>query len=781
MAYGKSQMPTRREDMRLLTGRGRYVDDIVLPGMAHAEMVYSDLPHGLLNNVDTAAARAAPGVIAVLTGADCAAGGLHGILPRYLPQAFGFGEALPIPRPCLVTDRVRHVGDRIAMVIAETRQQAQHAATLVAPDIAPLPHAVTLAQALGGAATIHEERPDNVAYTLRIGDREAAERAFAGAASTHSIDYGHPRVTANSLETRAGIGSYSEADGLFTLHTTTQNPHILRAELANMALRVPESMVRVLTDTVGGGFGMKTSTFPEDALLLWAARLVGRPVKWVCSRSDGLRSDEHGRGSSGTVEIALDADARLLAMRVRYLQDVGAYMVGAGPMPTIHTARLLAGVYDIPVIEAEGRAVFTNNPAVVPYRGAGRPEGIFAIEQALDRAARDLGLSPVEIRRRNFIRPERMPHRTQVNFTYDTGEFEALLDACLAKADWDGFEARRARDAGQGLLRGRGLGLYIHDTGSMNEQAEITFNPGGTVTLVSGTTDTGQGHHTTFAHQVAGRLGIDPEHVRVIQGDTDKVAFGRGSFASRSVTMVGSAIEVACDRIIEKGRFFAALVLETEAERIRFDPAGGVFSDQGSNRSLTIAEVAAASFRPYMPITDSIGLSALGAFKMTAPSFPNGCHVAEVTIDPETGEVRVERYTVVDDLGNMLNPRLCEGQIHGAVAMGIGESLMERICMDEGGGQLLSGSFLDYAMPRADHMPPLETAFRPVPCTTNPGGFKGAGEGGTVGSLSTLKHAVLDALAPLGVRDIEKPMTSQRIWQAVAAARARDGTAGPDV
>lgn len=771
MAYGKSQDGARREDQRLVTGKGRYLDDIELPGMVHAAMVYSDHAHGKVRKIETDKARGASGVIAVFTGADAEAGGLHPIAPRYLPQMFGLGEALPIPRPCLVTDRVRHVGDRVAVVIAQTRAQAEAAAELVDVDIDPLPHSIGIDAALDDSATpVHDERPDNIAYKLEMGDRTSTDEAFAGAASIHRITYHHPRVAATSMETRCGIGVYDEGEDSYTLHTSTQNPHLVRSEIANLALRVNEANVRVISHDVGGGFGMKTSTYPEDALLLWVAKQLGRPVKWVCSRADALRTDEQGRGNQGKIEIALDENARLLGLRARIAQDVGAYMVCAATMPLIHTARLLPGVYDIPAVHCEGIAVFTNQTTVVPYRGAGRPEGNFAVEQALDQAARDLDISPVEIRRKNFISPDQMPHLTQVNFTYDTGEFEPLMDQCLAAADWDGFEKRRDEDAKRGLLRGRGLGMYIHDTGSMNEQVDIMFTPGGTVRLVTGSADAGQGHKTTFANQVARRCGIDPADIQVMQGDTEKVGFGRGAFASRSVTMVGSAIEVACDTLIERGRDFAAMFLEVERDGIEFDAETGLYRDTASNKSMTITEIAKASFRPYLPVSNRIGLSAVGAFKIVSPSFSNGCHIAEVTIDTETGETRIGRYTIVDDLGNMLEPVLCEGQIHGALAMGIGESVMEHIASDPSSGALLSGTLMDYALPRAADIPDIATGFRPVPCTTNPGGFKGAGEGGTVGSISALKHAVLDALAPLGVTDIPKPMTSARIWMAIKEA-----------
>lgn len=771
MAYGKNQLLLRREDRRLVTGQGRYVDDIVLPGMAHAAMVYSDHAHALVRQVDTARAARAPGVLAVLTGVDWAADGLGGVGPRYLPQMFGFGEALPIARPCLAVDRVRHVGERLAMVVAETRAQAEAAAAEVRVEIEPLPCAVTLVAATAeGAPWVHAERPDNVAYRLEMGDAAATDAAFAAAASVHRVEIAHPRVTACSMETRGGIGVYSPADDFYTLYTTTQNPHVVRAELAGMCLRIPESSLRVLCHDVGGGFGMKTSTFPEDALLLWASRRLGRPVKWICPRSDAMRSDEHGRGSAGHVEIALDGEGRLLALRARLDHDVGAYMVCAGPMPPIHTAKLLPGVYRLPAMDVRARAIFTHNPSVVPYRGAGRPEGIFAMESALDAAALALGIPPEEIRRRNFLRPEDLPHRTPAGFTYDTGAFEGLMDRCIALSDPEGFAARRERDARAGLLRGRGLGMYIHDTGAMNDQAKISFDPGGTVTVISGTTDTGQGHHTTFAGQVAERLGLDPGDIRVIQGDTDKVAFGRGSFASRSATMVGSAVELACDAIIEKGRLFAARLLEAEPERLVF--TDGAYHLPGSNRNVTLSAVGAASFRPNMPVGDRVGLSATGAFAQTSPSFPNGCHICELTVDPQTGEVRIDRYVVVDDLGRMLNPALCEGQIHGAIAQGIGESLFERIVSDPEGGQLLSGSFLDYALPRADGVPSITADFAPIPCTTNPAGVKGAGEGGTVGSLAAIRRAVLDALAPLGVRDVAKPMTPFAVWSAIRDATA---------
>ncbi|MGH1464535.1 MAG: xanthine dehydrogenase family protein molybdopterin-binding subunit [Cognatishimia sp.] len=772
MAHAKSQLHLRREDKRLLTGRGRYVNDIELPRMVHAAMVYSDVAHGRLISVDTDAAQNAVGVIAIYTGADCAEGGLNGIRPRYLPQMFGFGEALPIERPALVTDKVRHVGDRVAMVIAETRSQAEAAAALVVVNLEELDASVSLQTAIDAKGPpVHDARPNNLAYELTMGDPEATDAAFAKAHSTHSVSYEHPRMTANSMETRGGIGIYDEGEDFYTLHTTTQNPHVVRSELAHMALGVSESQVRVLTDDVGGGFGMKTSTFPEDSLLLWAAKKLGRPVKWICNRRDALRTDDQGRGSQGKVDIALDEDAKILGMRSYFQQDVGAYMVCAGPMPLIHTARLVPGVYYVPVVDVQGKAIFTNLPTTVPFRGAGRPEGIYGIEQALDQAARDLGLCPIEIRRRNFIQPDQMPHKTQVNFTYDTGEFEALMDACIEKSDWAGFETRKAADAERGLLRGRGLGLYIHDTGSMNDQAEISFNPSGTVTVVSGTTDTGQGHKTTFANQVARRLGIEAVDIRVIQGDTEKVSFGRGSFASRSTTMVGSAIEIACDQIIEKGKFFASSDFGVAPADVDFDAETGVFSDRKSNKSMTIAKVANLSFRPYVEIIDRIGLTAIGAFKQISPSFPNGCHVVELVIDPETGETKIDRYTVVDDLGNMLNPTICEGQIHGAIANGFGESFREQIVSDPVTGAMLSRNFATYAMPRATDLPMIDASFRPVPCKTNPGGFKGAGEGGTVGSISTLKHAVLDALSPLGVTDISKPMTPNKIWDAIEAAK----------
>lgn len=514
---------------------------------------------------------------------------------------------------------------------------------------------------------------------------------------------------------------------------------------------------------------MKTSTYPEDALVLWAARKLGRPIKWICSRSDAQRTDEQGRGSEGYIELALDTEARILGARTNIDHDVGAYMVCAGPMPPIHTARLIPGVYNVPALDARARAVYTNNPTIVPYRGAGRPEGIYAMEQVLDQAARDLGLSPIEIRRRNFLTPEQLPHTTKAKFTYDSGEFEAIMDRGLEFSEWDGFDARKVKDEARGLLRGRGMSMYIHDTGAANDQAEIRFDPGGTVTIISGSADTGQGHATTFSEQVAERLGVPAATIRVLQGDTDRVAFGRGSFASRSVTMVGSALELACDRIIERGKEFASVMLDSSPDKIEFDD--GTFRAQDTNRAVSITEVAKASFTPRMPVADAVGLTARGAFAMTSPSFPNGCHVCELTVDIETGEINIDRYSVVDDLGRLLNPTLCEGQIHGAIAQGYGESVREAMVSDRETGQLVSGSFMDYAMPRANDLPFIQSEFRCTPCTTNPAGVKGAGEGGTVGSISTIRAAVLDALTPLGVATIPKPMTPNRLWAAINAAK----------
>lgn len=772
MKYGLGQPVTRKEDARLVTGKGRYVDDIRLDGQAHAHIVYSDRAHALLRKVHPDRAKAAPGVLAVLTGRDVAVDGLGPIKPRFMPQdlPFGWPPAYRTERPILVSDRVRHVGERIAMVVAETREQARDAAELIEIEYEDQPAAIGAKAAIAeGAALVHPEWKSNRVWTVNFGNREATDAAFANTAHRIKVAVSHPRVAPSPMEPRVAVGTYSPQDDLYTLYTGTQAPHILRSEIATFVLNVPETCVRVISPDVGGAFGLKTTPFAEDALVLWAARKVGRPVKWLGSRSDCMMSDDQGRGQTGEVEIALDSEGMILGLRCRLYHDVGAYIVGAGTMPMVHAAKLSETVYRVPAADIEGTLVFTHTPPTTPYRGAGRPEAVFAMEKCLDKAARQLGIDRLEIRRRNMIKPGELPYKTHSGFIYDSGEFSELLDHCADMADWKGYQSRKRESDAAGKLRGLGLAYYTHDTGNLNDRMEIRFDPAGTVTVVSGAANTGMGHETVFAQAAAEWLGVPYETVRVIGSDTQSVSYGRGSYASRSMTVCASALRIAADKVIEKGKTVAGRLLEADSSIIDFD--AGVFRVAETNKTISMVDVARASFRNGMPIENGIGLEAVGTFAVTQSSFPNGCHICEVEVDPATGETNILRYTVVDDFGRVLNPLLAEGQVHGGIAQGLGAVFFERMAYDETSGQLLSGSFMDYGLPRADLLPRIKTAFREVPCKTNPAGVKGAGEGGTVGATSALLSAVNDALHPLGIEDVQLPLTPQKLWQAIRDAQ----------
>lgn len=768
MKYGIGQPVRRREDVRLITGKGRYADDVDGRGHLHAHIVYSSVAHANLRKVDAEKARAEKGVVAVLTGADCAADGLGGIKPRFMPQdlPFGWPAAHRTERPILVKDKVRHIGERLAVVVAETREQARDAAELIDFEYETLPAAVGIDEALSAAAPlVYEEWGSNSAWTLKFGDAEATDRAFAQAEYVARVEVEHPRLAPSPMEPRAAVGSYDAADDLYTLHTSTQATHILRAELAAFVLKVPETSIRVSSLDVGGAFGLKTTLFPEDAIVLWAARKLGRPVRWLGSRSDCFVSDDQGRGQAGLAELALDAEGRILALRTRMFHDVGAYIVGAGTMPMVHTAKLAESVYRVPSADIQATLVFTHTPPTTPYRGAGRPEAVFAIERCLDEAAHALGIDRLTIRRRNFLQPDELPYKTHTGFVLDSGEFAKLLDRCVSAADWEGFEARRTISEANGKLRGLGLAYYTHDTGNLNDRMEIRFDPSGSVTVVSGAASTGMGHETVFAQAAADWLGVPFESVRVVQGDTATVPYGRGSYASRSMTVCASALRDAAERVIVKGKAVAARLLDAPLEGIQFD--AGIFHAQGTNRTIGIQDVAKAAFKPGMPIDGGLGLEAVGTFAVTQPSFPNGCHACEIEIDRDTGELAVARYTVVDDFGRVMNPMLAEGQVQGGIAQGLGAVLMERMAYDPDSGQLITGSFMDYAMPRASDVPAIEWQFIEIPCLTNTAQVKGAGEGGTVGATSAVYSAVLDALRPLGIGQLRIPLTPEKLWRAI--------------
>jgi len=774
MKFGIGQSVKRKEDVRFLTGRGNFItDQTVLHPMAHlchASIIYSPHAHAEIKSIDTAEALQSPGVIAVLTGEDVKADGLGGIQPRFMPEDMGGPKGYRTSRPILAIDRVRHVGDRVVMVIAQTQAQAVDAAELVVVDYAELPAVVALETARDDSAPqIYEEAANNTSFTLRMGDKAAADAAFAKAHHVTSMSLAHPRVSAQPIEARASIGVYDVDTGSFTLHAGTQAPHVNRSELARMVFGIPETQIRVIAPDVGGGFGMKTATFPEDALVMWAAKRLDRPVSWRATRSDSFISDDQARESRVEAELALDETGKVLAVRCEAIYALGSYIVGSGIIPPTHFARLVPSVYDIDTVDFTTHCVFTNTPPTTPYRGAGRPEGIYAIERLLDQAAKEMGLDRAQIRRRNFIPPSAMPYSTQTGFVYDSGEFEAILDKTLTLADWPGFEARRAESLSRGLHRGIGICYYLDDSGNLNERMDIRFDGSGGVTVLSGTMSTGSAHETVYAQMVSDWLGVPFDKIRVLQGDTDRITLGRGTYASRSMVVGGSALRRAADAIIDKGKLIAAHLMESAADDIEFKD--GNFSIAGTDRVMNIAEIAMAASRPMMvPAELGVGLAETGGFAVTSPSFPNGCHICEIEIDAETGKADIVRYAIVDDFGTVINPMVVLGQVHGGVVQGIGEAMFEEVVYDRESGQLLSGSFMDYCMPRADDMPNFEVEFHNVPCKSNPIGVKGAGEGGTVGATPTIISAILDALGPLGVDDITMPATPVRIWQAITDA-----------
>ncbi len=773
MKFGIGQPVRRAEDRRFLLGRGRYVDDITLPRQAYGAVLMSPYPHALIRGIDTKQARAAPGVLCVLTGADLAADGIGALPPALMPEDLGLGKGYRTLRPLLAVERVRHVGERVAFVVAETAAQARDAAELIAVDYEALPAVVDLDGAVAqDAPLLWPDCPTgNVAFTLSFGDKSATDAAFAKAAHIVALRLRNNRLAASPIEPRCAIGDYSQADDSYTLYNASQNPHGNRALLARAVFGIPETRIRVISPDVGGGFGLKGNLHPEEGLVLWASKRCLCPVRWTATRSESLLGDHHGRDQIVTGEMALDAEGKILAVRAQALHAVGSYVAATAVIPPLFSLRFIPNVYDIKAVHLESRAVFLNTTTLTSYRGAGRPEATYLIERLIERAAHATGLDPRELRRRNFIRPEAMPYTTATRYVYDSGEFARVMDRCLALSDWEGFAGRRAASEKAGRLRGRALSYYIEQGGNFNDRMEIRFDPGGTATIVAGTHSHGQGHATTYAQLLHEWLGVPFESIRFVQGDTDAVPFGRGTFAARSSMVGGAALKAASAAIIAKAKTMAAALLE--AAEADLDFAAGAFTVIGTDRRIALTEVAKAFYRAG-GITDQlgVGLEASGTYGSDPPNHPNGCHVCEVEIDPETGVATVARYVVVDDAGTLINPLICEGQVHGGLAQGIGQALREEIVYDRQSGQLLSGSFMDYGMPRAEDFPSFEVAFEPVPCRTNPLGVKGIGEAGAVGSPPTIINAVLDALRPLGVTELDMPATPFALWQAITRARA---------
>ena len=775
MRFGIGQPVTRKEDARFLTGRGRYVADIDLVRQAHAVFVFSPHAHAVIRAIDKAAAEQMPGVYAVLTGEDWAADGLGTIDPEIMAEDMGGPAGYRTKRPPLAQGRVRYVGERVAVVIAATEAQARDAAELVSVDYEVLLAVVRAEDVVRpGAPLVHDGAANNTSFTARMGNADAVEAAFARAHHITRLPLYNNRLTAVTMEPRGCIGDYDPGTRRYTLYSSTQNVHGVRQILAHQLLHVPESRIRVVARDVGGGFGMKGNVYPEEGIVLWAARRVGRPVKWIPTRSEALLGDAQGRDQNVNAELALDRDGRFLALRWTGSHNVGAYIEGAGAIPILFSLKLSSTVYDIPAVAVTSSLVFTNTAPTVPYRGAGRPEAVYIMERLVGQAAREMNIDPAELRKKNLIRPDAYPYETRTGWVYDTGNYAAAMAKCQTLADWDRYPGRRARSEAAGKYRGRSIVYYVDNTGVFNERMELRFDPSGELAIVAGTLSHGQGHETTYAQMVADWLGVPEDKVYLLQADTDEVAIGRGTYASRSMMIGGSALRAAADDIIERGKRFAAHFMEADTADIAF--ADGAFTIAGTDRSMPIGQIAQMSFIPMgIPSDLGVGLQGAGAFSSDVPSFPNGCHICEVEIDPETGEVALDRYTVVDDVGTVINPLLAKGQIMGGVAQGAGQALSEDVVYDPDSGQLLTGTLMDYGIPRADTIPAITIDFSPVPSTTNPLGAKGVGEGGTVASTPTVMNAILDALSPLGVTDVPMPATPERIWRAMQDRAGADG------
>jgi carbon-monoxide dehydrogenase large subunit len=765
------QPVSRREDPALLRGEGRYTDDLNLPGQAYAMMVRSPVAHGWLNGIDTGAASQMPGVLGIYLAADLKAAGI-GPMPANVTGRNW--DDRPVAKPAqwaLAERRVRYVGDPLAVVVAETANQARDAAEAVLPDIDPLP-AVTEAAAAAtpGAPVLHDEAPDNVVLDWKFGDMAAVDAVFAGAAHRVELPIRNSRVVVATIEPRAAIGEFDPDGGQWTLRTGCQGTLGMCNGLAAI-LGAEPGRVRVLSGNVGGSFGMKASVYPEYIAVLHAARQLGRPVKWTADRSESFLADSHGRDHDHTLALALDGEGQFLALRITGFANLGANLSNSTTLPpTMNIVKNIAGVYRTPLIAAAVKCVFTNTTPVGPYRGAGRPEGNYYMERLVDTASRRLGIDRVELRRRNHIRPDQMPYLAASTMEYDSGDFPAILDRALAEADWDGFAARRADSENRGRLRGRGIGQYLEVTAPASEEmGGIRFEADGSVTIVTGTLDDGQGHWTPFAQLLADRLGVPFGNIRLQQGDSDQLIAGGGTGGSRSMMSSGAAVIAASDAVIERGRQIAAHLLQVAVADIGF--AAGRFAVTGSDRGIGILELAARLREGFaapaeVPSTLDVSLVIQGV----PSAFPNGCHVAEVEVDPQTGETEVVKYQTVNDFGTLVNPALVAGQVHGGVAQGIGQALYENVRYDQD-GQLLSGSFLDYALPRAADVPPLAFVSHPVPATTNELGVKGCGEAGCAGSLPAVMNALVDALSGFGIIHVDMPATPPVVWAAIAAAR----------
>ena len=758
----------REDDRRLLTGGGRYLDDISFEGLAHGTVLRSPHAHAGIAAIDTTEAARMPGVLAVLDGSDWDADG-HGCLPcEDKPARPDGAPMIDPPRPALVRDRVRFVGDPVAFVVAETEALAMDAAERIAIGYEPLPAVTTIEQALGGAApAVWPYCPDNIAFAHREGDAAAVADALARAPHVVRRRFAINRITGATIEPRGCIGRYDAREGRYTLHSGVQNPHTLRRELARAVFGVPESSVRVVCGDIGGSFGTRGPNYPELVLVLWAARKTGRPVKWVSGRGEGMATDDHARECVTEAALALDDDGRFLALEVATSANLGAYLSTRGPRPPVGNLGTLAGVYRTPAAHVSVRGIHTHTTSTSPYRGSGAPEAAFAIERLVDIAARRLGMTPAEIRRINTVAPDQMPWTNALGYIYDCGDFPANLDRALEAADHAGFASRRREAEARGRLRGFGFANTVKKTSTpIVETAEIRIDPSGGLTLMTGTVDHGQGHSTIFRQILCDSLGVAHSDIRFVQGDTDLVAYGRGTFNSRSTAIAGSAIRLAADKVIDKGSKIAAHMLEAAEADIAY--ADARFAVAGTDRSVSLAEIARAAVEPAaLPPGLEPGLGAQAWYAPDYWNWPSSAQICEVEIDPETGAAEIVAYAGISDAGRVINPMLYAGQLHGGIAQGIGQALLEEIRSDPESGQLLTGSFMDYALPRADDLSAFAVASAGIPTASNPIGAKGVGESGPTGALPATINAIADALASHGVEDIPLPATPERVWRAL--------------
>ena len=766
----------RREDQRFLTGAGQYTDDVVLPHQTYAAFLRSPYAHARIKSINLDAAKKAPGVVQIFTGTDLAEAKVGGLPCGWLIHSKDGSPMKEPAHPVLAQGKVRHVGDQVALVVAETLLQAKDAAELIEVDYEELPAVIDISKADGHAGSVHDEVANNVCYDWGHGNKDAVDAAFKTAAHVSTLDIVNNRLIPNAMEPRAANASYTKHDQSYTLYVANQNPHVERLLMCAFVLGLPESKVRVIAPDVGGGFGSKIFLYAEETALVWASKFVGRPIKWTSDRSEAFLTDAHGRDHVTKVELALDAKGMFLALRVKTIANMGAYLsTFASSVPTILYATLLSGQYKTPAIYAEVKAVFTNTAPVDAYRGAGRPEATYVVERIVEQAARDMKMDSAAIRRQNFV--TEFPFASPVGLTYDTGNFGALLDKATDMADVAGFPARKAASEAKGKKRGLGYSCYIEACGlapsnvagalgaraGLFEAAEVRVHPTGTVTVFSGSHSHGQGHETVFAQVVAAKLGIPVENVEIVHGDTGRVPFGMGTYGSRSLSVGGTAIVKAVDKIIAKGKKIAAHLLEAADTDIEFE--NGVFKVAGTDKSVPFGSVSLTAYVPHNYPLDKLepGLNENAFYDPTNFTYPSGTYICEVEVDPETGKVKIEQFVAVDDFGNIVNPMIVEGQVQGGIAQGLGQAMMEGAQYDVDSGQLLTGSYMDYAMPRASDIPNFTIGNCVTACTHNPLGVKGCGEAGAIGSPPAYINALTDAL---GVKEIAMPATVERVWRA---------------